>query len=419
MLKIKDKLHKLKNLILNEDDDNNEEEIEDKNLRESYKNFYLHYTDPRKAIQKDIDNIHSCKTQNYERDFIWLFFLGIFPFKKPQNWQKILTNERANYLKLKNKYITKDVDDFIHLKRINDTNKYDGYKQILSKEEFDLLNLIKVDVDRTYQEKEIFLKDEIKNILANVLYIFAKENPICGYRQGMNDICGVFLYVLHKDYKVEPNFEKDTAGCVYSVLHSNNYFLEHDLFLLFNTFMGKGISEFFLYNSIQYKKSFLSSKTFDEKMELTEKEIIECNDSSLKRRAYVLYYKHFRKIDSKFYDVLVFNVEPELFMTRWYLLVFTREFSIDQIIYLWDLIILYEFVESKLYKNRKLTWHYNFMDCIALSMLINCKPDVIVKKEDINDLMSSIMHYPTNIPIEKIAKKALDIYNKLNPDIKI
>ena len=191
------------------------------------------------------------------------------------------------------------------------------------------------------------------------------------------------------------------------------------VFLLFNTFMGKGISEFFLYNSIQYKKSFLSSKTFDEKMELTEKEIIECDDSSLKRRVYVLYYKHFRKIDSKFYDVLVFNVEPELFMTRWYLLVFTREFSIDQIIYLWDLIILYEFVESKLYKNRKLTWHYNFMDCIALSMLINCKPDVIVKKEDINDLMSSIMHYPTNISIEKIAKKALEIYNKLNPEIRI
>ena len=49
-----------------------------------------------------------------------------------------------NYLKLKNKYITKDVEDFIHLIRVNDTNKYDGYKQILSKDEFDLLNLIKV-----------------------------------------------------------------------------------------------------------------------------------------------------------------------------------------------------------------------------------------------------------------------------------
>ena len=86
--------------------------------------------------------------------------------------------------------------------------------------------------------------------------------------------------------------------------------------------------------------------------------------------------------------------------------------------YLWDLIILYEFVESKLYKDKKLMWHYNMMDCIALSMLLNCKPDV-AKKEDINDLMSSVMHYPTNIQIEKITKKALEIYLKINPDINI
>lgn len=58
------------------------------------------------------------------------------------------------------------------------------------------------------------------------------------------------------------------------------------------------------------------------------------------------------------------------------------------------------------------------MDYIALSMLIYCKPDVS-KKEDINDLMSSIMHYPDNIPVEKIAKKAIDIYLQINPDIDI
>ena len=79
---------------------------------------------------------------------------------------------------------------------------------------------------------------------------------------------------------------------------------------------------------------------------------------------------------------------------------------------------MYEFVEKKLYKNKKLLWHYNIMDYIALSMLINCKPDVS-KKQDINELMSSIMHYPTNISVEKIAKLALEIYLQFNPDIDI
>ena len=417
MLKIKNGLNKLKKIVHKEE---KEESPEKKYLAESYNNFVLHYNDPKKALLRDIDNIKNCKTPHHERDFIWLFFLGIIPFKHPEKWQKILSEERAKYLGLKQKYITKDVNDFIELKRVNDTYKYDGYKQILTKEVFELLNLIKVDAERTYQEKEIFLNEEIRKKLICVLYVYAKEYPNYGYKQGMNDLCGVFLYALYKNYTYDEEFEKDTTSCTYSIFHSNNSFLEHDLYLLFSKFMNKGISDFFLYNTIQYKKSFLSSKTFEEKMSLSIDDIYKCDDCDLKKRVYILYYKRFHNIDNQFYELLVGNVEPELFLTRWYLCVFPREFKLEELVYLWDIIIMYEFVEKKLYqeKDKKLLWHYNMMDCIALSMLLNCKPDV-AKKEDINELMSSIMHYPTNIPIEKITKKALEIYLKINPEINI
>ena len=196
MLKIKEGWNKLKNMVLKEDEE--EESPEKKYLSESYNNFILHYKDPKKALAKDIENIKNCKTLHCERDFNWLFFLGIIPFKHPLKWQKILSEERAKYLALKQKYITKDIGDFIELKRINDTYKYDSYKNIFSKEEFDLLNLIKVDAERTYQENSIFVNDEIKKKLSCVLYVYAKENPKIGYRQGMNDLCGIFLYVLNK-----------------------------------------------------------------------------------------------------------------------------------------------------------------------------------------------------------------------------
>ena len=411
MLKLKEGWNKLKNLI------NIEEEPKDP-LSLSVKNFTLHYKDPKKAILKDIDNIKSCKLPEYERDFVWLFFLGIIPFKHPTSWQKILTTERAKYLTLKKKYVTKDIEDFINLKRENNTYKYDEYKKILNKEEFDLLNLIKVDVERTYQEKDIFQKEDIKQKLAYVLYIYAKENPQYGYKQGMNDLLGVFLYVLYKNYFYEDNFCEDNLSCFYAIFHSNNYFIEHDLFLVFTKFMNKGISEFFLYNTEKYQNGILGKTTLKEKMELTIKDILNCNDSELKKRVYILYYKRFKIIDPDFYNLLVEKVEPELFLTRWYLCLFTREFKLEDIVKLWDLIIMYEFVEKKLYQNKKLLYHYNVMDYIALSMLIYCKPDVS-KKEDINDLMSSIMHYPDNIPVEKIAKKAIDIYLQINPDIDI
>ena len=415
MIKIKDGWNKIKNIIQNEKDkENNEKE----NLSKSYNNFILHYNDAKKAIKIDIDNIKNCKLSKYERDLVWLFFLGIIPFKNSSSWKKILSLEREKYSNLKKKYITKNIEEFIGLNRIDNTFKYDNYKEIFSKEEFDLLNLIKIDTDRTYQENDIFLLDEIKKILVKVLYIYAKEHPNYGYKQGMGDICGVFLYVLYKDFFLKNGFEKDEISSLFSSIHSNNVYLEYDLYLVFNKFMSKGISDFFLYNTIKYKKSFLGSKTLEEKISLSYDDINKCEDSELKKRVYILYYKTFKKVEPEFYNLLIKDVYPELFLVRWYLCIFTREFNLQQVVYLWDLIIMYEFVESKLYKTDKIKRHYNFIDCIALSMLINCKNNII-KKEDVNDIMSSIMHYPDNISIEKICHNAIEIYSKLNPEINI
>jgi len=415
MFKIKEGWNKLKNMIQNDKD---KDEIDKENLNISYNNFLLHYNDPRKAIRKDIENIKNCKMLKYERDFIWLFFLGIIPFKNPSSWKKIISQEREKYSSLRNKYITKNIEEFIELKRVKDIIKYDSYKEIITKEEFDLLNLIKVDTDRTYQENDIFLLDIVKKKLITVLYIYAKENPNYGYKQGMGDICGVFLYVLYKDYYLKNGFEKDELTTLYSVIHSNNVYLEYDLYLVFNKFMNKGIAEFFLYNTIKYKKTVLGSKSLEEKIKLTYDDIDKCEDSELKKRAYILYYKSFKKVEPDFYNLLIKDVYPELFLIKWYLCIFTREFKLEQVVYLWDLIIMYEFAEGKLIKKDKIKRHFNFIDCIALSMLINCKRDII-KKEDMNEIMSSIMHYPTDISIEKISKKAIDIYIKLNPEINI
>ncbi len=48
------------------------------------------------------------------------------------------------------------------MKRAKNTILYDGYNAILKKEEFDLLNLIKIDVQGMYQEDEIFKLDIVK-----------------------------------------------------------------------------------------------------------------------------------------------------------------------------------------------------------------------------------------------------------------
>ena len=392
--------------------------LDKQHLDSSYSNFKFHYKEPSKAFLKDIDLIKKCKLTNTERSLIWLLFLDIIPFNNPSQWNKIISLSRESYSKLRDKYITKEIETFIELKRAKDSILYDSYNTILKKEEFDLLNLIKIDVQRTYQEDEIFKLDIVKKKLVTVLYIYAKENLEAGYQQGMGDICGVFLYVLYKEFYLKSGFEKDELSSLYSLIHSNNVYLEYDLYLIFDKFMRKGIASFFLYNTSKYKENILGSKSIEEKLNLSLDDIINSNDSELKKRIYILYYINFKQFDPKFFDLLKNYVYPELFMLRWFLCVFTREFKLSQVVLIWDLIIMYEYVETHLLKKELLKTHLNFIEGAALSMLIHFKP-FIIQKEDKNEILSGIMHFPEDISIDKICKKAIEVYLKLNPEISV
>ena len=116
------------------------------------------------------------------------------------------------------------------------------------------------------------------------------------------------------------------------------------------------------------------------------------------------------------------DIYPELFILRWYLGVFTREFKLSQVLFIWDLIIMYEYIEKYLNKNGKegnIKMHLNFIESVALSILAYFKSDVM-QKEDKNDIMNEIMHYPTsNINIEKLCKKSIEIYSSLHPEINV
>jgi hypothetical protein len=234
----------------------------------------------------------------------------------------------------------------------------------------------------------------------------------------MSDICGVFLYVLYKDFYLKSGFEKDELTSMYSLFHSNNVYLEYDLYLIFDKFMQKGISNFYLYNTSKYKDNILGSKTPEEKLNLNIEDIMNCDECELKKRTYILYYIYLKENEPKLFDVLINYVYPELFMMRWYLCVFTREFNLSQVLLIWDLIIMYEYVETQLINKEQIQTHLNFIEGVALSMLIQFKP-YIMQTKDKSDIMGTIMHYPSDISIEKICKKAIEIYLKFHPDINV
>ena len=408
---IKSGIGKIKNLM-------EKDEIEDakKIVYKSLENFKSYYKDFQKAFKHDFEKCKKGNLTQHNRDLLWFFCLDILPYDQPSNWKKIITDLRSDYLTLKLGLITKEIDDFIMINEEKGSKNYDMCKDKLNNEDFQLLDIIKIDIDRTYSNIELFRKEKIKRIMAYVLFIYSKKNPLLGYKQGMNELCAIFLYVLYKQYRLTSVFTKDDFSFLYYIFHSNNDFLENDLYLMYSSFMNKGIGELYLYS--KYKQSKLSSITLDKKILLTKEEINNLDDSQIKKRMYLVFYVFLKNFDIEFYNEIINRIEPELFLFKWYLCFLSREFKINNVVHLWDLIFCYDFIEYRLIDSKNINeYHYRFIDSIIVSMIICCKNDLMkLKNEKDSAFMDLLLHYPEAIKIEQIIKEALKIDSKLNQD---
>ena len=407
-------------IIINDQNDNinNPENLE--YFQTAYENFESHLDNCESAILNDIKNIKKMSNLPNNRDLLWQIFLGVLPYQSSSNWNQIISNERTSYFETKKQFITKDINEFILTKKIKDKySSYFKFKDILSKEDYEFLDIIKVDVTRTFQKVELFKQEKIQQILINILYIFAKKNKDIGYRQGMSDLCAIFLYVIYKQKFLDPSFIEDKNTFLFYLLYSNNEFLEHDTYSLFSRFMLKGYMHFFLYNDEKYLNGDLSKVDNEKKKLLKKDEIKNSNDSELKKRIYLVYYHEFPLVDKQLYQFMVDKIEPEVFIVRWFICAFSREFTLPQLLELWDLILLEQFLVDKNSKKKDESNHYyKFVDYIVLSMLINIKNLIMLKKTN-SELMSFLMKYPKNIEAKNIYMKALEIYNKNEKSIKI
>ena len=408
---LKNGLEKIKNLI-EKSEINQAKDYIYKSL-DKFKSYYLNF---KKEFQIDFEKCKKGNLEDYDRDFLWFFYLDILPYDQPHSWKKIITDLRSDYLELKMGIITKEEDEFIMLNEEKGGDNYNKFEEKLEKEDYELLDLIKIDLERTYQDIELFRKEKIKRMMTYVLYLYSKKNPLLGYKQGMNDICAVFLYVIYKHYRLTTSFTKDDYSFLYYIFHSNNDFLENDLYIIYSTFMNKGIGELYLYS--QFKGSKLSSTPLEKKILLTKEEIDNFDDSLIKKRIYHIFYRLLKNFDVQFYNEMINKTEPELFLFKWFLCFLTREFTINKVIHLWDLIFAYDFIEYKFLNTEyNKEYHFRFIDSIALSMIICCKDDLMkLKNEDDSKFLDLLMHYPDNIKIEQILKEALKIDSNINPE---
>ena len=322
------------------------------------------------------------------RSIVWKINLGYLSINN-EEWENIFAEKRNSYIYYKN---------IIQKNLLEEFKLFENYSNMSKEEKEDLdkktnkllLEQICKDVNRTHNQLDFFFKptDEnnklsqkeliqlmdnrrncsMKNIndiykinikethadvIARILFIYSKFFPDISYVQGMNEIIAPIYYVFSfdKTYGVEASVEN----------------IEADVFWTFNSLME------------QIKNNFNSEKNQDDtgiggKVQKFKK-MLQIMDLQL--------YQHFE----------AFNVEYYTFAYRWFILFFSQEFLMIDILRLWD----YLFSSDD-----------KFFNCyfVSLAVLELKRDDLLVS--DLSGILSNLKSFK-GLNIEEIISLAKKI----------
>ena len=331
--------------------------------------------------------------------------------------------ESAKYLSNKNILI------FFLSPEKKGTKNYEKLYKNLPKNDEHLISLIKLDVDRTFQDYDLFHNKTIKEILCKILYVFSKENNVPSYCQGMNEILGTLLYIFlpgitcsENENENEENFinkinenkfdvnenkiDINDIDSLYNFLTNDIYF-EADLYIIFNEIMNRDLKELYTYNNERYR----NKKYEYDKNNLTIEKIYKTDESELIKRIKKIFYINLKEIDSILFKELIDKIEPDIFLLRWLLCLLNREISLQNIMWIWDCIFFYEMVEFSVNNVEKDFSRLNFLDAICISMILNIKDDLINCEK--GTVMMYVLSYPNEYNLKEIILNAVKISEKL------
>ena len=376
---------------------------------------------------KDLAKKNNLEKKKELRPMAWKLFLGIIPKEKNKSieeWIDVIDSQRNEYKNKLEKYCSikkmKHSDPLI----INENKEDDD---LLNENQDDndknIINLINLDLTRTHQAIELFQKTKTKNILSNILFVYAKENEDLPYGQGMNELISMLFICLYPYYFSTKDKEKIGKNDIKEYLNDiDNHYediylffhneeeLQSDLFFLFEAIMLKGIKD--LYGKDDIKKDDINYKLYELFPDIIKDTSNEERPTHLNLRSCILIKEKLKIIDKRLYNHFKkININCNYFLHRWFKCIFTREFDINEVSCLWDKIFLYEFNNSEKYK-----YHLIYIDFICLAMIIRIRYQLI--KKDEGDCFTILFHYPKGDDISdiiEIAEKICEVFeNKIN-----
>ena len=405
--------------------------------KKSLTRFNVIYEDPYKIFLKYLkgelnmfeigQKCKNCQIYPEFRSILYRIFLGILPYNNPGIWKEQMEKKRKEYDEKLKKLLSKseNIIPFINCHALKGTNEYESLYKIIPEEDRELLSLIKLDVDRTFQDLDLFHDNKVKEILCKILYVFSKDNPEPSYCQGMNEILGTLFYSFLSSFRfnqfsIEEQKENNNGNItneemLYAYLVDNN-FIEADLFIIYSELMSRDMTLLYTYNDDKYRKKEREIN-YDIK-NLKVEDLEKSNESDLIKRIKKIFYIDLPTHDKEYFDFLYGSIEPNLFLLRWLLCILDREISLKHVLWIWDCVFFYEFVEFNFIKKNlenesgKHLNRLNFLDMVCLAMIMDLKP--LVENNDQSLILCRFMKFPDEKNIRIIIKNAVQLAPKFN-----
>ena len=409
-------------------------------FNEVYENPYNFFCDYLEGNINFSDIGKKCmagKINSETRSFIYKMLLNILPYNDQNSWKNIVKNQRNLYFTKLNNLLSKDENilKFINCHAVKGTKTYEDLFRLIPVEIKEILSLIKLDVNRTFQDLDLFQNKKIKELLTKILFVYSIDNPHPSYCQGMNEILGTLFLsfypslIYNKFSKEEIENENNETITdkekLYYYLFSDEFF-EADLYTIYVELMSRDLTILYTYNDDKYKN--VAKNPNEDLNNLSIDDINRSEESDLIKRIKKIFYIYL-KTDKEYFDVLVKNIEPNIFLLRWILCMLNREISLKNILYIWDCIFFYEFMEFT-FKNDKnenndkndnndlindkeiKKSRLNFLDFICLAMIFDLKKEIINSEPSV--ILCKFLKYPNEKNMKKIMKSAFKYSKSFN-----
>ena len=346
----------------------------------------------RFSLNGELDKYHV-------RGMAWKIFMEVLPETETlDQWVDTLEKLRKDYKEKAKKLLKpqKFSGDPLGgmVSQSNSTDSWNTYYV-----DNDTKKLINLDLDRTFQELSLFHDAKVKKKLADILFIWNKENMDVGYQQGMNDLLAVTFLALYPCYFKNNSKKNKTellniaseqlsainnAEYLYDFFHDEEE-LQSDLYYCFSKLMKRGIKELFENNISSEEKKEMSFKKYqlfanqfvhDPSDDIQNPLNIRCTmiiKEKLKAIDFEL-FQHFQRI----------GLNCGIFLQRWLKCIFDREFELKDIFTIWDAIFATP--------DSKSGYGLIFIDYISISMILRIRKQLL--ESDQNECFMTLFKYP-------------------------